>query len=93
VCPRLGFADDPMRNYSRPTALHRCYASITPSLVTLQEQRELCLSGQYPTCQRFRTASRSSRPVIRHLKQPEKVPLACLALQCGAPPVVRELYS
>ena len=26
VCPGLGFADDPSRHYSRPTALHRCFA-------------------------------------------------------------------
>jgi hypothetical protein len=61
VCPRLGFADDPSRNYSRPTALHRCYASIAPSVITIQEQRELCLGGRYPTCTRFRSASRSFR--------------------------------
>jgi hypothetical protein len=56
VCPRLGFADDPARHYSRPTALHRCYAADAPSLVTSQEQRELCLGGRYPTCPRFRNA-------------------------------------
>ncbi|TME22490.1 MAG: DUF4388 domain-containing protein, partial [Chloroflexi bacterium] len=59
VCPRLGFADDPARHYSRPTALHRCYASESPSLVTNQEQLDLCLGGLYPTCARFRNASRS----------------------------------
>ena len=59
VCPRLGFADDPARHYSRPTALHRCYASESPSLVTNQEQLDLCLGGLYPTCARFRNAARS----------------------------------
>jgi hypothetical protein len=61
VCPRLGFADDPARHYSRPTALHRCYASDAPSLVTSQEQRELCLGGRFPTCPRFRNAT---KPIV-----------------------------
>jgi hypothetical protein len=53
VCPRLGFADDAARHYPRPTALHRCYASGIASLVTSQEQRELCLGGRYLSCPRF----------------------------------------
>ncbi|HTD77829.1 MAG TPA: hypothetical protein VK898_09350 [Chloroflexota bacterium] len=59
VCPRLGFADDPARHYSRPTALHRCFASPAPSLVTNHEQLDLCLSGAFSTCPRFRNASAS----------------------------------
>lgn len=54
VCPLLGFADDRGRHYSRPTALHRCYATVTPSLVTAQEQRGLCLDERYPLCPRYR---------------------------------------
>lgn len=61
TCPRLGLADDPTRNRTRPTALHRCYATIAPSLVTMEEQRELCLSGRYAFCPRFRNASRTRR--------------------------------
>ena len=53
VCPRLGFADDPARHYSRPTALHRCFASPAPSVVSNYEQLELCLSGAFSTCPRF----------------------------------------
>ncbi|HET6315286.1 MAG TPA: DUF4388 domain-containing protein [Chloroflexota bacterium] len=56
VCPKLGFADDPPRHYSRPTALHRCYATDTASLVTSQEQRDLCLGGRYASCPRFQMA-------------------------------------
>jgi hypothetical protein len=59
VCPNLGFADDASRHYSRPTALHRCYATPVPSLVTNQEQLDLCLGGRFPTCARFRDASSS----------------------------------
>jgi hypothetical protein len=55
-CPLLGFADDRSRHYSRPTALHRCYAGRGPSLVTAQEQRELCLAGRYAACPRYRNA-------------------------------------
>jgi hypothetical protein len=57
ACPLLGFADDRARHYSRATALHRCFASGAPSLVTGLEQRELCLGGRYPTCPRYRNAS------------------------------------
>lgn len=52
-CPKLAFADDPERHYSRPTGLHRCYASGSPGLVTPQEQRELCLTGGYAACARW----------------------------------------
>jgi Domain of unknown function (DUF4388) len=57
ICPLLGFVDDESRHYSRPTAMHRCFAAGGPSLVAAQEQRELCLSGRYPTCPRYRNAS------------------------------------
>jgi Domain of unknown function (DUF4388) len=53
VCPLLGYADDRNRHYSRPTALHRCYSSVVPSLISNQEQRDLCLGGRYETCPRF----------------------------------------
>jgi hypothetical protein len=53
ACPRLGFADDSARHHARPTGLHRCYASGSPGLVTPQEQRDLCLSGSYPSCPRW----------------------------------------
>ncbi len=59
-CPFLGFVDDAPRHYSRPTALHRCYAAGTAALVTGHEQRELCLSGRYATCPRFRNVPTSS---------------------------------
>src|SRR5207237_8652671 len=52
-CPMLGFADDRDRQHSRPTALHRCFASGSASLVSAPEQRELCLGGGYPTCPRY----------------------------------------
>jgi Domain of unknown function (DUF4388) len=53
ACPKLAFADEPNRRYSRPTGLHRCYASGIPDLVSPQEQRELCLSGAYASCTRL----------------------------------------
>ena len=56
TCPLLGFADDNARHYSRPTALHRCYSGGAPSLVSAQEQRDLCLSGRFAACPRFRNA-------------------------------------
>lgn len=59
TCGFLGFADDRAIHYSRPTALHRCYAGGSPALVNATEQRELCLSGRFATCPRFRTAARA----------------------------------
>jgi hypothetical protein len=54
ACPNLGFADDREHHYSRSTAMHRCYAAGAASLVSAQEQRDLCLSGRFATCPRFR---------------------------------------
>lgn len=70
VCPLLGFADDKARHYSRPTALHRCYAAGSPSLVTAQEQRDLCLSDRFATCPRFRNADQLSGTVDTILEPP-----------------------
>jgi len=53
TCPKLGFADDPSNLYSRPTSLHRCYASGAAAQVSHQEQRDLCLSGEFARCSRF----------------------------------------
>jgi Domain of unknown function (DUF4388) len=72
VCPLLGFADDRDRHYSRPTALHRCYASGAPSLVTPQEQRELCLPGRFPACPRYRNTERAS-PVAAAVNEPPRL--------------------
>jgi hypothetical protein len=61
ICPLLGFADDGARHYSRPTALHRCYAGGAPNLVSVQQQRDLCLAGRFASCPRYRTAD-AARP-------------------------------
>jgi hypothetical protein len=77
ICPLLGFVDDATRHYSRPTALHRCFADGGPKLVSGQEQRELCLSGRYSACPRFRSASLSVTPSApRPAALPEKTPSA-----------------
>jgi len=60
ACPLLGFADDRDRHYSRITPLHRCYADSLPSLVTSDEQHNLCLSGRYAACARYRNNKRAS---------------------------------
>jgi hypothetical protein len=76
VCPRLGFADDPSHHYSRPTALHRCFAGPTPSLIANREQLELCLGDRFPTCLRFRaaagTAAASSAGAVREMPLPDR---------------------
>jgi hypothetical protein len=56
ACPLLGFADDRDHHYSRSTAMHRCYVGGAASLVSAQDQRDLCLSGRFGACPRFRNA-------------------------------------
>ena len=55
-CPKLGFEDDPSSSFARPTRLHRCFAAGTPLPLSLDQQRELCLSEQYGTCPRLAMA-------------------------------------
>jgi hypothetical protein len=55
-CPKLGFEDDPNNTFGRPTRLHRCFAAGTPLPLSLDQQRELCLSEQYGTCPRLAMA-------------------------------------
>src|SRR5205085_6481921 len=52
-CPKLGFEDDPASSFGRPTRLHRCYAVGRPLPLSLDQQRELCLSEQYGACPRL----------------------------------------
>ena len=52
-CPKLGYVDDPSNRYSRPTQLHRCFASGAAERVSTPEQRDLCLTNRYPNCPRF----------------------------------------
>jgi Domain of unknown function (DUF4388) len=67
-CPKLGFEDDPASSFGRPTRLHRCFAVGRPLPLSLDQQRELCLSEQYGTCPRLAGAApnqpwRVARPV------------------------------
>ena len=55
-CPRLGFEDDPSSSFGRPTRLHRCFATNTPLPLSLDQQRELCLTDQFGTCARLSAA-------------------------------------
>ncbi len=63
-CPKLGFEDDPSSSFGRPTRLHRCFAAGAPLPLSLDQQRELCLSNQFGTCPRLAMAGLSTtRPV------------------------------
>lgn len=84
-CPKLGFEDDPNNSFGRPTRLHRCFAAGTPLPLSLDQQRELCLSEQYGTCPRLAMAGQAdTRPTIDRqstaapppppTSQPEKPP-------------------
>ena len=60
-CPRLGFEDDPRNAFGRPTRLHRCFAAGAPLPLSLDQQRELCLSDQFGTCPRLAMAGGGPR--------------------------------
>ena len=55
-CPKLGFEDDPASAFGRPTRLHRCFAAGSPLPLSLDQQRELCLSDHFGTCPRLSAA-------------------------------------
>lgn len=52
-CPALGFEDDQAHSFNRPTRLHRCFATDKPAPLTLEQQRDLCLTDGYPNCPRL----------------------------------------
>ena len=87
-CPLLGFADDRERHYGRPTALHRCYASGSASLVTPAEQRDLCLSGRFATCPRYRNWETPARP--QRLDEPAVASQSATVLQNRLSPAPME---
>ncbi|MBV9602778.1 MAG: DUF4388 domain-containing protein [Chloroflexi bacterium] len=61
-CPKLGFEDDPMSSFSRPTRVHRCFATATTMSPSLDQQRDLCLTDQFGTCSRLQAAPVSATP-------------------------------
>jgi hypothetical protein len=61
-CPKLGFEDDPSSSFSRPTRLHRCFAAGTSLPLSLDQQRDLCLSDQFRACPRLSEAQTASTP-------------------------------
>src|SRR5262249_4542863 len=93
VCPMLGFADDRQRHYSRPTALHRCFAAGTPSLVTTQEQRALCITDRFPPCPPFRTAQHPPAPAKPVEPPPPEARDQQPAAPAPLPPPARPAYG
>ncbi len=64
-CPKLGFEDDPANSFGRPTRLHRCYAAGSPIPLSLDQQRELCLSDHFGTCPRLTATAPPTTPQPR----------------------------
>jgi hypothetical protein len=56
-CPKLGFADEPARRYSRPTQLHCCFAGASPERISVEEQHALCLTDRFAACARLNTSA------------------------------------
>jgi hypothetical protein len=71
-CPKLGFEDDPDNAFGRPTRMHRCFAAGTPLPLSLDQQRELCLSSEYGTCPRLTMSA--SAPESRPAQRPADMP-------------------
>jgi hypothetical protein len=72
-CPKLGFEDDPASSFGRPTRLHRCFAGATPQSLSLDQQREVCLSEQFGACSRLNAVQatptpRAPRPGMRRVE-------------------------
>jgi hypothetical protein len=86
TCPALGFADDREHHYSRSTAMHRCYASGAASVVSAQEQRELCLSGRFAACPRFRNNGATALPTTPPAEMPRPAPVPIRATSAPAAP-------
>ena len=70
-CPKLGFEDDPSNALDRPTRLHRCFAAATPLPLSIEQQRELCLSSEFGTCPRLTMAA--GTPVGRDRSTPRSI--------------------
>jgi hypothetical protein len=74
-CPKLGFEDDAGTSFDRPTRLHRCFAAGTPLPLSLDQQRELCLSDHFATCPRLSTVSIAApRPSQPNSLNPQRRP-------------------
>jgi hypothetical protein len=84
ACPLLGFADDRAHHYSRPTALHRCFATGAAALVSSQEQRELCLGGGFAACARYRGSEQAMQaPVVVQATPTATAPAAYREVPAG----------
>jgi hypothetical protein len=64
ACPSLGFEDDSTSSFGRPTRLHRCFAAGAPLPLSLDQQRELCLSDEYVTCPRLTASQGVAQPSL-----------------------------
>ncbi len=84
TCPLLGYADDRDRHYSRPTALHRCYATEAPSLISSQDQRDLCFGGRNATCPRYQAAVHRGEPTSETIAVPRGMPAGVAARLAAA---------
>jgi Domain of unknown function (DUF4388) len=73
-CPKLGFEDDPANSFDRPTRLHRCFAASTPLPLSVDQQRELCLTDQFGTCPRLSMVGPSDAVVRARAKHDAPTP-------------------
>lgn len=57
VCPYLGLPGDPQSHFSFPEGGHRCSAMDGEARIDLAFQAGTCLSSEYTSCARFRSAT------------------------------------
>jgi hypothetical protein len=83
-CPKLGFEDDPASSFGRPTRLHRCFAAGKTLPLSLDQQRELCLSDHFQTCPRLAGATPTNA-----VAPPRPAPPIPASAPADAPRIVR----
>jgi hypothetical protein len=89
-CPHLRYADDPANRYSRPTRMHRCFASGHPTLVSLDEQKLLCFTAGYGVCARITGPAPVPEPRAESPTESETVVPRVPAPTVDGEPVARE---
>jgi hypothetical protein len=53
ICPHLGLSGDRESHFSYAEAAHRCFATEKPGAISIEHQKEFCLTGSCTSCPRF----------------------------------------
>lgn len=61
ACPHIGLPDDPEIRYLGPDQDHHCFARRRSRPVTIEYQKQFCLSEDYGKCEIFLTAQEAGK--------------------------------